>query len=144
MSQLIAELEKQSPPPVVGSVYRATKNQLLTDEQVLLRLTQFEMVAPQPHKYLLAYAAAANCSRQAARMATCLLNDAITGGPCLVEGRERALAAAALKLAILAADEPSYELEIHRLGVGEEELLLAVQSINTALGRLANLTKTIG
>lgn len=64
-------------PCLVGDAYQAAKRQLIQDEQLLLRYLRFDIGADQPHRHLYVLAHCWGASREAVRMAVCLLNDAV-------------------------------------------------------------------
>jgi hypothetical protein len=58
---------------LAGDEYYAAKDQLIIDEQLLLRLLRFEVGVQHAHKYLLNMCHVLGCSQPLAQMATCLV-----------------------------------------------------------------------
>ena len=62
---------------LVGQSYYAVKQDLIFDEQLLLRSINFDIVVEHPHKYLLNFAKAIGATHSLVQMAVSLLNDSI-------------------------------------------------------------------
>ena len=58
---------------LAGDAYYAAKDQLIMDEQVLLRMLRFSINIEHPHKYLLNMCHLLGCSQPLAHLATCLV-----------------------------------------------------------------------
>ncbi len=58
---------------LAGDDYYAAKDQLIMDEQLLLRVLRFEIAVQHAHKYLLNMCHVLRCSQPLAQMATCLV-----------------------------------------------------------------------
>lgn len=129
-------LEQTGLTALVGDAYYAVKRRLLLDEQIVLRLLRFALVAPQPHKRALAYAAAARLPPAATALALASLNDGIVGAPLLLDHSEGALAAAAAALALRLA-APDDSLEADRLHPDASQVAEAVAALSDALIRCA-------
>ncbi len=66
---------EQVPRPgfLAGDEYYAAKDQLIIDEQILLRVLRFEISIQHAHKYLLNMCHVLRCSQPLAQMALCLV-----------------------------------------------------------------------
>lgn len=82
-------------PCLVGEAYQQRKRQLILDEQLLLRRLHFSIGVDQPHRYLYVLAHCWGASREAARLAACLLNDCVCCCPTYGGAVQPAAAAAA-------------------------------------------------
>ena len=58
---------------LAGDEYYAAKDQLIMDEQILLRVLRFEISVQHAHKYLLNFCHVLRCSQPLAQMALCLV-----------------------------------------------------------------------
>lgn len=58
---------------LAGQAYYAMKEQLISDEQVLLRVLRFQLALEHPHKHLLNMCRLLCCSRPLTQLATCLV-----------------------------------------------------------------------
>jgi hypothetical protein len=58
---------------LAGEAYYSAKEQLIWDEQVLLRVLRFQLCVEHPHRVLLNLCRALRCSAPLARLATCLV-----------------------------------------------------------------------
>jgi hypothetical protein len=99
--------------PLVGDKYYAIKDQLIHDEQVLLRSLHFNIGHDHPHGYLLNICNVLQCSCQLAQTAICLLNDSLMYTDMCTRTLPWDLAAGALHLASLllgVAHELPYEV----------------------------------
>ena len=85
---------------LVGDAYYAAKSRLLSAEQVVLRLLNFQLLTPRPHAYLLNLARLLGASQAAVAAAMCLLNDACVYTQLLLEQPAEVLAVAAMQLAL--------------------------------------------
>lgn len=61
---------------LAGDEYYAAKDQLIMDEQILLRVLRFEISVQHAHKYLLNMCQLLRCSQPVAQMALCLVRAA--------------------------------------------------------------------
>ena len=59
---------------LAGDAYYSAKDQLIMDEQVLLRVLRFSISIEHPHKYLLNMCRLLGCSQPLAHLATCLVS----------------------------------------------------------------------
>ena len=92
--------------PLVGARYYAAKARLMRAEQVVLRLTNFQLSFQHPHKYLLNMTRAVQCPAATVQLAVCLVNDAIVHCKCCLQSSSAAVAGACLHLANLLSGEP--------------------------------------
>ena len=60
---------------LAGDDYYRAKAQLITDEQILLRVLCFEMNVEHPHKYLLNICRLLQCGQPLIQLAVCLVKD---------------------------------------------------------------------
>ncbi len=60
---------------LAGDDYYRAKEQLITDEQILLRILCFEMNVEHPHKYLLNICRLLQCGQPLIHLAVCLVKD---------------------------------------------------------------------
>ena len=58
---------------LAGEAYYAVKEQLISDEQVLLRTLRFQLALEHPHKHLLSMCRLLSCSQPLTQLATCLV-----------------------------------------------------------------------
>ena len=86
---------------LAGDAYYASKQQLIIDEQLLLRLLRFDVDTAQPHKWLYVFAVVLEASQDAVRLAVCLLNDGMVNTRLCTQHPPDVLAAAALQAAAL-------------------------------------------
>lgn len=63
---------------LAGDDYYAAKEQLITDEQILLRILCFEITVEHPHKYLLNLCSVLQCEKPLIQLALCLVRHADT------------------------------------------------------------------
>ena len=63
---------------LAGDDYYAAKEQLITDEQILLRILCFEITVEHPHKYLLNLCSVLHCKKPLIQLALCLVRHADT------------------------------------------------------------------
>ena len=61
------------PGLLAGDDYYRAKEQLITDEQILLRLLRFEINVEHPHKYLLNICRTLQCGQPLTQLALCLV-----------------------------------------------------------------------
>ncbi|KAK9838164.1 hypothetical protein WJX81_005734 [Elliptochloris bilobata] len=87
--------------PLVGEEYYAAKERLILDEQVLLRTLRFELIAEQPHRYLLNFCRLLHCSHAITKLAICLVNDSLQRTCLCTRYSAAEVAAGALHLAVL-------------------------------------------
>ena len=87
--------------PLVGDKYYEAKRRLMLGEQMILRLTHFEISFEHPHKYLLNMARALHCPASTVQLAVCLVNDAMVMCDCCLRSSVAAVAGACLHLAAL-------------------------------------------
>ena len=62
---------------LAGDDYYVAKEQLITDEQILLRILGFELNVASPHKYILNLCRLLRCSRPLIQLAICLVRTPI-------------------------------------------------------------------
>ena len=86
---------------LVGEKYYEAKRRLMLGEQMVLRLTHFEISFEHPHKYLLNMARALHCPASTVQLAVCLVNDAMVLCDCCLHNSGAAVAGACLHLAAL-------------------------------------------
>lgn len=89
----------QSWHALVGEQYYARKQQLIMDEQSLLRAIDFNIVVQHPHKYLLNFAQTIQASRDVTQLAVCLLNDSLSLTSFSISSSAPLLAVVSLHLA---------------------------------------------
>jgi hypothetical protein len=58
---------------LAGEQYYAAKDQLIMDEQLLLRILRFQIHVEHPHKFLLNMCHVLRCSQPLASLALCLV-----------------------------------------------------------------------
>lgn len=95
---------------LVGEAYYTAKAQLITDEQVLLRVMQFDIGVEQPHKYLLCFSKTLRAPQEVVRLATCALNDSLVYSDACLKRTPDTVAAAALHVAAQLAQYPLPQL----------------------------------
>lgn len=84
---------------LVGEQYYSRKQQLILDEQSLLRAIDFNIVVQHPHKYLLNFAKTVQASCNVVQLAICLLNDSLVFTSLSISSSASEVAAGALHLA---------------------------------------------
>ena len=84
---------------LVGEQYYTKKQQLILDEQILLRVIDFNIVAEHPHKYLLNFARTIKASCELVQLAICVLNDSFVHTSLSISCSAPEIAAGALLLA---------------------------------------------
>eukprot|EP00239_Pterosperma_sp_CCMP1384_P002372 CAMPEP_0197850102 /NCGR_PEP_ID=MMETSP1438-20131217/14235_1 /TAXON_ID=1461541 /ORGANISM="Pterosperma sp., Strain CCMP1384" /LENGTH=331 /DNA_ID=CAMNT_0043463081 /DNA_START=233 /DNA_END=1225 /DNA_ORIENTATION=- len=89
---------------LVDSRYYTAKEELLEYEAAVLKAMQFDVFVLHPHKYLLNYSRALNCSQPVIQLAFGMVNDCVMEGTLCLEYSPALLAAAALNFAILLLD----------------------------------------
>ncbi|CAL8464590.1 g4125 [Coccomyxa elongata] len=94
---------EQVPRPgfLAGDEYYAAKDQLIMDEQILLRVLRFEISVQHAHKYLLNMCHVLRCSQPLAQMALCLVNDSLFRTGLSLDHSPAEVAAGALHAASL-------------------------------------------
>jgi len=84
---------------IVGQEYYALKETLITDEQILLRTINFEIVVEHPHKYLFNFGKLINAKFSLIQMAVSILNDSIVHTKLCLAHPPADIAAACLQVA---------------------------------------------
>ena len=84
---------------IVGQEYYALKETLITDEQILLRTINFEIVVQHPHKYLFNFGKLINAKFSLIQMAVSILNDSIVHTTLCLAHLPADIAAACLQVA---------------------------------------------
>ena len=120
--------DQASMQPLVGARYYAAKARLMRAEQVVLRLTGFQLSFQHPHKYLLNMARAVHCPAPTVQLAVCLVNDAVVHCKFCLQSPSAAVAGACLHLADLLSGEP------HVLQPGWQARLGLTEAETGALG----------
>lgn len=84
---------------IVGQEYYALKESLITDEQILLRTINFEIVVEHPHKYLFNFGKLINAKCSLIQIAVSILNDSIVHTTLCLAHPPADIAAACLQVA---------------------------------------------
>ncbi len=82
---------------LVGDSYYERKQELIHDEQVLLRAMHFQIATEHPYKYLYCFVRTLNLELLAVRAATCLVNDSLVYTDLCLTHSPGEVAAAAIK-----------------------------------------------
>ena len=67
----------KQPGALAGAAYYEAKQQLVHNEQLVLRSIHFNISVEQPHRWLLNFCRGLRCPAQLTQLALCLLNDAV-------------------------------------------------------------------
>ena len=87
--------------PIVGDEYYSMKTQLIMDEQLVCRGTEFCLHMEHPHKWLFNYCRSLRCSCAVAKLACSIVNDSLVYTTLCLLTQPEELAAAALHVATL-------------------------------------------
>lgn len=120
---------------IVGQEYYALKETLITDEQLLLRTINFDIVVEHPHKYLFNFGKLINAKFKLIQMAVSILNDSIVLTKLCLAYPPADIAAACLQV----ASELSYPLQLPIVNSPSDWGALGVKPQNVDLIGLALL-----
>ncbi len=111
---------------IVGQEYYALKETLITDEQILLRTINFEIVVEHPHKYLFNFGKLINAKFSLIQMAVSILNDSIVHTTLCLAHPPADIAAACLQV----ASELSNPLQLPVVSSPSDWGALGVQNVD--------------